>query len=412
MTDSQGARANGPVVAKSELIDELADLRRRVQELERKVQVGRAPASPSDDPHPSIFDQLPIAIWEEDWSAAKPLVDEVRRQGIADYRRHFRNNGVLACRIASLTRVVDCNATATTMFRAPDKAAFGRLARSSFLTGEEQLILCDVVAALASGEPRGVVQGWMRTHDGGQIHVRDSLFIPEQHRRTWARVIHATEDRTDRRRAEDALRDTVSLLKETARATGLGHWAWDEVSDRAAYCSQELALIHGLTVEAYYDTLTSYDKFLERVHPQDRERYAAVVEDACRHGKTYDVDYRLIRQTGEIAFVREHGGTHLDGKGKPTRSIGTLQDLTRQKHLDAEHAEIAGRLQGLTPRERQVLDLIVAGETNGGAATCLGITEKTVEAHRAQVMKKLQARGFADLMNKVVTLRADQRRSH
>jgi PAS domain-containing protein len=184
MADSQGARANGLIAAKSELIDELADLRRRVQELERNVQVGRAPTSPSDGAHPSLFDQLPIAIWEEDWSAAKPLVDEVRRQGIADYRRHFRNNGALASRIASLTRVVDCNPTATTMFRATDKAAFGRLARSSFLTGEEQLILCDVVAALASGEPRGVVQGWMRTHDGGKIHVRDSLFIPEQHRRT------------------------------------------------------------------------------------------------------------------------------------------------------------------------------------------------------------------------------------
>jgi DNA-binding CsgD family transcriptional regulator len=411
MTDSQGARANGPIAARSELIDELADLRRRVRELERNERVARVPDSPSEDRHLSLFDQLPISIWEEDWSAAKPLIDEVRRQGITDHRRYFRDNPALACRIASLTRVVDCNETATAMFRAPDKSAFGRLARTSFLTGEEQLILCDVVAALARGETRSVVQGWMRTHNGGRIYVRDSLFIPEQHRRTWAHVIHATEDRTDRRRAQDALGDTVILLKRTARTAGLGHWAWDEVTDRAAYCSEELALIHGLTVEAYYETYSCYDKFLDRVHPQDRMRYAAVVEAAYRDGKTYDVEYRLIRKAGEIAFVRELGTTHLGGNGKPTRSVGTLQDLTRQKHLDADQAEIAGRLQGLTPRERQVLDLIVAGETNGGAAACLGITEKTVEAHRAQVMKKFQARNFADLMNKVITLQVGRSQS-
>ena len=137
-------------------------------------------------------------------------------------------------------------------------------------------------------------------------------------------------------------------------------------------------------------------------------RYAAVVEDAFRNGRTYDVEYRLIRKSGEIAFVRELAETELSGDGKPLRSIGTLLDLTRQKHLDADQAEFAGRMAGLSPRERQVLDLIVAGETNGGAAICLGITEKTVEAHRAQVMKKLQARSFADLLNRVITLRVGQ----
>jgi FixJ family two-component response regulator len=53
----------------------------------------------------------------------------------------------------------------------------------------------------------------------------------------------------------------------------------------------------------------------------------------------------------------------------------------------------------------------VDGETNGGTALRLGITEKTVEAHRAHLMKKLQARSFADLMNKVVSLRVTQRTS-
>lgn len=63
-----------------------------------------------------------------------------------------------------------------------------------------------------------------------------------------------------------------------------------------------------------------------------------------------------------------------------------------------KRGEIAQRLQILTPRERQVLDLVVAGETNKGVARQLAISERTVEIHRANVMRKMRAKSFADLV--------------
>jgi PAS domain-containing protein len=213
--------------------------------------------------------------------------------------------------VASQVRVVDCNEAAVALRRAPDKAAFRQLTETPFLTSEEQLTFCDVVAALARGGTRSVVHGWARTYERGKIYVRDSLFVPEQHRRTWAHVIHTTEDWTEHKRSEDALRESEDLLKQAARIARIGHWVWDEVNDRCEYCSQELARIHGLSVEEYYETITSYDGYLERVHLQDRMRYTAVVEEAYRQGKTYDVEFRMIRKTGEIAFVRELGGTSI-----------------------------------------------------------------------------------------------------
>ncbi len=68
----------------------------------------------------------------------------------------------------------------------------------------------------------------------------------------------------------------------------------------------------------------------------------------------------------------------------------------------AAGAELDGLLGRLTPRQRQVLDLIVAGHPNKRVAHRLGISEKTVEAHRAQVMAKMEARSFADLVQKVI----------
>ncbi len=56
------------------------------------------------------------------------------------------------------------------------------------------------------------------------------------------------------------------------------------------------------------------------------------------------------------------------------------------------------RMQLLTPREREVLDLVVAGQTNKGVARHLDISDKTVEIHRAKVMRKMQAKSLADLV--------------
>ncbi len=60
--------------------------------------------------------------------------------------------------------------------------------------------------------------------------------------------------------------------------------------------------------------------------------------------------------------------------------------------------EIANRMRLLSPRERQVLDLVVAGETNKGAARHLDISERTVEIHRANAMRKMRAKSLADLV--------------
>ncbi|MCH7930785.1 MAG: response regulator transcription factor [Proteobacteria bacterium] len=74
--------------------------------------------------------------------------------------------------------------------------------------------------------------------------------------------------------------------------------------------------------------------------------------------------------------------------------------------VDADSArlkrdEVTSRMDLLTPRERQVLDLVVAGETNKGAARRLGISEKTVEIHRARVMDKMRAKSLVDLVKTV-----------
>lgn len=73
------------------------------------------------------------------------------------------------------------------------------------------------------------------------------------------------------------------------------------------------------------------------------------------------------------------------------------RDRAAREH-QAEMADLRGRYESLTPRERQVMERVVAGLLNKQVAAELGITEFTVKVHRGQVMQKMQVGSLADLV--------------
>ncbi len=82
-----------------------------------------------------------------------------------------------------------------------------------------------------------------------------------------------------------------------------------------------------------------------------------------------------------------------------------VQDGERRRNL-AYGAALRGRFALLTPREREVLELVVEGTPNKLIAAELGVSQKTVEAHRARVMEKLAADSLSHLVRMTLALRA------
>ncbi len=89
----------------------------------------------------------------------------------------------------------------------------------------------------------------------------------------------------------------------------------------------------------------------------------------------------------------------LEKPFKPEHLFQVIDELiAREGQASPEAVETASRLASLTPRERQIFDMIVDGHLNKVIAYELGISIKTVEMHRSNLMRKLEARRVTDLV--------------
>ena len=78
------------------------------------------------------------------------------------------------------------------------------------------------------------------------------------------------------------------------------------------------------------------------------------------------------------------------------RAIASHHSTYRQK---SALEGIRSRVSTLTPREREVFELVIRGDTNKQAARAIGCTERTIKAHRQQVMEKMQVRTLPELVS-------------
>lgn len=167
----------------------------------------------------------------------------------------------------------------------------------------------------------------------------------------------------------------------------------------------------GLNVE----TFASADDFLKR---ESHNGPACLVLDIRMPGLSgLDLQDELVAagRTLPIIFVSGHGNIPLSVRAmkagavdfieKPFEDQSLLDAINhslkkdRQAKLEqAELREIQRRVDSLTPREREVFAHVVSGKLNKQIAFKLGTSERTIKAHRARVMKKMQANTLTDLI--------------
>ena len=140
----------------------------------------------------------------------------------------------------------------------------------------------------------------------------------------------ADERRTATRKPEPA---SLAVLRDGVHSGDVGVWRWDVETGRLTW-SGNMEAIHRLPAGSFDGT---FEFFANGIHPDDRERVLAAVEDAVLRGERYTVQYRLPPgPLGAIHWLESRGRVVRDAKGRPTRMIGVCQAITAHKSTEAE----------------------------------------------------------------------------
>ena len=146
----------------------------------------------------------------------------------------------------------------------------------------------------------------------------------------------------------------------------------------------ERDLLVGQSFRILYPSVDEFERMGQRIVP------------LLRSGSTY-ADDRIMKRVGGRhsgeTFWCHVTGRALDPKSPHSAGIWSFEDLSSHRPVSAE----------LTPREREVAALLMDGLTSKEIGKALSISHRTVEIHRARLMRKYQAHSTPDLVHRLLT---------
>lgn len=159
-----------------------------------------------------LFEDSPISLWEEDFSAVKEYLDSLREQGIEDLPTYLEERPEEIARCGALVRVMDVNRATVELY--------GGLRKEQFLAGlgkivtEESLAaMRKILVALLRGQRTFETETVNSTLDGRRLVVKLRCFVARGNERPWNRLLLAITDITDIKCTEEALRQTRDELE-------------------------------------------------------------------------------------------------------------------------------------------------------------------------------------------------------
>lgn len=156
------------------------------------------------------------------------------------------------------------------------------------------------------------------------------------------RMLGVLQDITERKQTEIALLQSKERLHIATESTNTGMWFWD-LTDNKLVWTDVCKRLFGLDLAGEM----TYKRFLEALHPEDRDRTHAAVQKAITERKVYEIEYRCVWSDGSTHWILAQGRVFFDERNEPIRMTGIAQDITRRKQTEIALRESEERFHTL-----------------------------------------------------------------
>ena len=177
------------------------------------------------------------------------------------------------------------------------------------------------------------------------------------------RLMGSHIDITEWKKREQTQRRSKELLHKAQRVASIGGW-WYDPEVMVPEWTEGVFRIFGMNPHSPAPTYSDHNKL---IHPDDWARFDRTFSRAVSEGTSYDTEFRIIREDGEIRHVHSICQPVINAQGKVTELNGTLQDITERKM--AEEAVIAGQEQYRNLFE-SIRDAILLADTERNIIGC------------------------------------------
>jgi PAS domain S-box-containing protein len=206
---------------------------------------------------------------------------------------------------------------------------------------------CERLAPLRRAALAGEVVEFEETY-GGRTHAVHLLPIRDD-TGTIVYGLGVAVDVTERKRAEQALRESQERLQLVARATNDAVWDWDLVTDEL-WWAEGFQTMFGYAPD---EIEPGAESWYNRLHPDDRERVITGIRAAIDGGETsWSDEYRFRRRDGGYAEVLDRGYVIHDVDRRPIRMVGSMMEISERKRTEAQLRNLAARLEAIREEER------------------------------------------------------------
>ena len=169
----------------------------------------------SEERYRDIFKTAAVSIWEEDFTAVKAAIDDLKSQGVTDFQKYLVEHPEFVIQASKMVKVVDINETTISMFGAKSKEEMLGSLDKVFLP-ESLDTFRDEIVAMAEGKTYFEIEGVNQTLQGERLNILMTISFPSEAEK-FRSVLVSIMDITERKRAEEALKDYSERLEEMVK---------------------------------------------------------------------------------------------------------------------------------------------------------------------------------------------------
>jgi PAS domain S-box-containing protein len=316
------------------------ELKRHSLHLEDMVAERTGELRESEERYRGLFEACPVSLWEEDFSAVKVFLDELRQKGVSDFGTYFTNHPEDVAKCAGLVKVLNMNKATLNLYNAKSMdEIIGGLSR--VLTEEGNRVFADELVAFAEGENYYEAETESRTLQGETKHGNLICAVAPGYEQSLAKVLISVADLTPQKQMEEELlaaKERLEYVIATNPAVLVLEKPLPDLSNTfSTFVSDSATSVLGFEPKNFLGEPGS-EFFNSRIPPADLAQYLAEIPLLWRDGH-HAFEFRFLHSDGAYRWLREEMKVTRDAEGHIRDVVGVCIDVTDRKKLEEKLAK-------------------------------------------------------------------------